>query len=565
MDKLLAILQQLKAFWVGLSNVKRFALVGATLGVALSVLGVSYFSTREHYVFLFTELSPDDAAAIAGKLKELKVPYQITNGGSAVEVPEEQVHELRMELTRGGLPKGGGVGFEIFDKPHLGSTEFEQKINLRRALEGELSRTIGSIGAVQSARVHLVLAERTVFTTNKDPASASIVVKLRAGRTLGNGEIAGMVHLVAAAVPGLSEDRISIVSGDGATLHSPRTEGTAGAGSQLEADHAREVAVGLETKARAMLERTLGAGHVAVQVTVDLDPSARERTEEHYEPAKTALRSEQKSVERSAQEGTSVAGVPGAAANIPGPGGAPGPQANAPQQPGQPAPPANVAAEEPGANGTLVRQAVTRNWEVDRVTERTTTGAGKLARLSVAVMVDGKYEGTGADKKFVPRDKQELERLGELVKGAVGFNDVRGDIIKIDSHPFIGMDIEEPKPAPPSLILGKPAKTVWLYVGGGGALLTTLMLLVLVTRSRRRSRELAVQTAAAAAEAAEAATTPELEAGLPPRRALPSPDEQALRDQFRDEALALAQRDPATAAVILRQWINASTATQVAA
>ncbi|MEI7894941.1 MAG: flagellar basal-body MS-ring/collar protein FliF, partial [Myxococcales bacterium] len=234
------ILSQLVAFWGKLSNVKRIALVLATTGVLVAALAISTFGPKEHLAYLFTELGADDAQGIVTKLKELKVPFKLDASGTAIQVPEEKVHELRLELAGLGLPRGGGVGFELFDKPRFGSTEFEQRIHHRRALEGELSRTIATIAGVQAVRVHLVLPERSVFAAQKERASASVVLKLRPGKSFGKNEIATVVHLVASAVPGLAEERISVVSADGLTLHRPRFDNAPSAALDREAQSERE-------------------------------------------------------------------------------------------------------------------------------------------------------------------------------------------------------------------------------------------------------------------------------------------------------------------------------------
>src|SRR5882724_1810894 len=258
-DKALLYLKQLKALWDTLSVPKRLALVFGTVGVLVGVLVISMVSTRETYTYLFTDLTADDAAAIATKLKESKVPYRIDAGGTAVLVPEERVHELRLDMAGQGLPRGGGVGFEIFDKSHLGATEFEQRIALRRALEGELARTISTVGSVQAARVHLVLPERSIFAINKETASASVVLRLRPGRAFGKSEIASVVHLVSAAVPGLTEDRVSVVSADGLTLHRPHSDagGASGSSGDLEqqVEQERSLAAKLEEQARSLAEK----------------------------------------------------------------------------------------------------------------------------------------------------------------------------------------------------------------------------------------------------------------------------------------------------------------------
>ncbi|MET0414151.1 MAG: flagellar basal-body MS-ring/collar protein FliF, partial [Polyangiaceae bacterium] len=339
---------QIKEFWQGLSQSKRWTLIAVTTATLVAVLLIAFIGNRVTYAPLYTDLETQDAAAIAAKLKELNVPHRVSASGTTISVPEEQVHELRLELASAGLPRGGGVGFEIFDQSRLGATEFEQQVNLRRALEGELSRSIGTIDGVQSARVHLVMPERRLFAAKSESASASVILKLRPGREFGRREVGGIVHLVTAAVPSLSKDRVSVVSTDGVTLHQPEAEGS----SPLDDTHnqqAREMGQTMENHVRTLLERIAGFGRVDVRVNVALSQDTRERMEEHYEPTKTALRSEHKTDETTTAEGSSVAGVPGAQTNLPD------------VDP-------SVASRAADGTGGVFRRSQTRNWEVDRVT-----------------------------------------------------------------------------------------------------------------------------------------------------------------------------------------------------
>jgi flagellar M-ring protein FliF len=531
-DVVFSLLRQGRDFWGSLSLVRRLSLVVVVVGVAVGVLGVSFLATQQTYTYLFTELTPEDAGAIAAKLKELKVPYRVGAGGGAIEVPEERVHELRLELAGQGLPRGGGVGFEIFDKSHLGATEFEQRINLRRALEGELSRTIGNIAAVHGARVHLVMPEHSVFAMSKQEASASVVLKLRPGRPFGKAEVAGVVHLVASAVPGLAADRVSIVSTDGTMLHRPR-EGAAGAGSLSRGDgedREREVASSLEEQARALLERVVGPGHADVRIGLSLDGASHERTEEHFEPAKTALRSEQKTEERSAAQAESVAGVPGAASNLPDTAAA-----------------ATLAAG-PTTGGNGFRTSWTRNWEVDRVTERTMTPAGRVNRLTVAVLVDGAYKTTPGGREFVARDKAELDRLAELVKGAVGFSSERGDMIEVACAPFATPDTQD-LGATPTGLFGLGKKGNYIVYGGAAAAFLAALLVTLSRRGKKPARGAAARLPGG--KGSDLALPPgQLAPALP---AIPRAEPEVVRSR----ALEIASKDPATAAVILRTWLNA--------
>jgi flagellar M-ring protein FliF len=373
------------------------------------------------------------------------------------------------------------------------------------------------------------MPEHSVFAMNKQEASASVVLKLRPGRPFGKGEVAGVVHLVASAVPGLAADRVSIVSADGTVLHRPR-EGAAGAASLARSDgedREREVASSLEEQARALLERIVGPGHADVRIGLSLDGASHERTEEHYEPAKTALRSEQKTEERSTPQTETVAGVPGAASNLPDGTATP------------------VAG--PNGGGSGFRTSWTRNWEVDRVTERTTTPAGRVNRLTVAVLVDGAYKTIPGGKEFVARDKAELDRLAELVKGAVGFSTERGDMLEIACAPFATPDTQD-LVATPSGPFGLGKKGYYIVGGIAAAFLAALV----VTLSRRKKRP--VKTTAARLPGAKAP-----EVALPPGQLAPALPEapRAEPEVVRSRALEIAAKDPATAAVILRTWLNA--------
>jgi flagellar M-ring protein FliF len=527
-EKALTVLKQLREFWAKLPTVKRVALLSVTTLVLASVLGVAVIGSKVSYGYLFTELTPEDATAISEKLKELKIPYRVEANGSAIMVPEERVHELRLDLAGSGLPRGGGVGFEIFDKAHFGATEFEQRVNLRRALEGELSRSIATIDGVQAARVHLVLPENRLFAAKSEGASASVVLKLRRGQEFGRAEVASIVHLVASAVPSLTRDRVSVVSTEGLTLHQPEAEETSlGMGRD---DELLELTTKKEMQVRTLLERVVGPGKADVRVHLDLDTSARERTEEHYEPSKTALRSEQKTEEATGTQGTTVTGVPGAQSNLPNT---------------EPAEPATEAA----LGGNVFHRSQTRNWEVDRVTQKTVTPAGNVARLSVAVLVDGVYEEKDGAVAYRPRSAEELAAFEALVKNAVGFDPARGDTIHVEGAQFAHLD-DDIEPPPP------PVWRKYAPVGAGGlgvVLLAAVALLAL--RGKRRKRVLAELKAAEVLSLEQAAAVPTAALEGAVIASLPSAEPEPLIDP-RFATLEIVENDPATAAIVLRRWLN---------
>jgi flagellar M-ring protein FliF len=523
-----------------------------TTGVCAVLFGafVLYNASHQPYAPLFTQMEQDDAGAVVAKLKELKVPYRIEAGGTSISVPEAKVAELRMELAGAGLPRGGGIGFESFDKVHLGATEFEQRVLYRRALEGELARTIGSLEAVQSTRVHLVLPEKSVFVSRSEPASASILLHLRPGKSIGGAEVRGIVGLTTSAVPGLSQDHVAIVTTDGQTLKKPRVGGADGAGQDDEqVGEQRALEAQLEDRARSMLERVVGAGHVDVRVTAEIDPGRVEHVEDHYDPARTVLRSEEETRERTAASlDDTVAGVPGAESNLPARAPSAPAASGAPASSGTPAAAILLAGAAPAKPAALAsrssepfRESHTRNFEMDHVSDKRSVGPGALKRIGVAVILDGVPRDAGGVRSVVPRGKEELDRLALLVKSAVGASDARGDSVTVDSVPFtLPAIVAEEAPSTgvtPTVTTPKvPAKIVAAAVG-----LVVLALLAVAIRFARRR---------------PVATPP----AVLPLAAAPVPLalDAAEASDLRARALKRAADDPATAALVLRFWLGAS-------
>lgn len=476
----------------------------------------TYRSSATSWETLFANLDREDAAAVVAKLKEMKVPYRLEGEGGTIEVPRTRARELRLELAGGGLPRGGGIGFESFDKMRLGATEFEQRVLYRRSLEGELSRTIDTIASVQSSRVHLVLPERSVFVGRAEPASASIVLKLRPGRVLGASEVASVVHLVSSSVGALTPERVAVVTTDGTVLHKPRREGdTAGDGDEQTAS-ARTLETTLEERTRTMLEKVVGVGHVDVRVSADVDRARVERVEDRYDPKPAILRSEQSSVERSGVD-KSATGVPGAESNLADGAGA-------------------VDAGAP-RDGTL-RESHTRNFELDHVVEKRLLTGGSIRRLTVAVVVDG-HGKQGA------RSKEDTDRLAALVRSAVGADDRRGDLVTVESVPFLEL---EPAVAPVAESSVVPARfrRYTPHAAGGVAAVFVVALLIAAVRARKRAR-IRAAAEAAAVKALVVATNEEEDTVH-----VETLDAEELRTRAHDRAAD----DPATAALVLRFWLG---------
>ena len=414
-----ASLTQVRGLWSGLTAIQRVVLFGTAVGLVVAFAGVLMWAGSPEYAVLYSRLASDDAAEVVERLKADKVPYQLRDGGSTVAVPADQMHDLRLSLAAAGIPQGGVVGFEIFDKSSFGMTDFAQKVNYARALEGELTRTIRRIEGVEGARVHLVLPERRLFEEQAEPATASVVLQMRGSRRLGAKQVQGVVHLVASSVEGLESDQMTVVDNRGNVLYQQSGDDVGMlASTQLEFKRGYEKDV--ESRVRQMLERVLGQGTAVVQAAALFDFDRVEETAETFDPQGTAVRSEERVSETASGGGTGPGGTPGVASNV-GDG-------------------TQVAAAGNGASSSN-RETETVNYEVSKKITRTEKGPGTLLRLTVAVAVDGTYreprEGEeGPDKVFVPRTAEELGQLRSLVEKGVGFDPARGDAVEVTSIPF---------------------------------------------------------------------------------------------------------------------------------
>lgn len=536
-------IKQLSHFWGGLNNVKRTALVLLTTGVLALVWLVPVLAGRPNLVPIYPSMSAEDAAKVVEKLEAGSVPYELAASGTIVLVPEERRDKLRLEMAAEGLPRSNSVGFELFDKSQFGATEFEQHVNLRRALEGELARSIATVDGVESARVHLVMPRQSVFISKKEEPSASVVVKLKNPALFGKQEVAAVVHLVSAAVPGLNRNHISVVSTEGHTLHRPTTSGSglSDIDSDSLVEESQAIAGNLEAQALAQLERVVGPGGADVRVTASLDTSTREETQETYQPDKTALRSEHTSSEETKNQNAGAEGIPGSRSNLP-------------DNDGNAATNTNVAQN----TETTTKNSATRNWEVDRAVAKVHTPPGKISRLSVAVLLDGTWK-LGNDKKeiFEARSEQEVKDLTEIVKQAVGFDSLRGDAITVTAAKFA-----RPEPLGESALPKLWYNAEWVMLAALGLLgLIVLLTVTLVWRSKKKASKLAAKARQAMTnELAETRQRllsdedPRLPADAFNIKHITGSGPEALAE-IRQKALELAAADPASTAVVLRSWL----------
>jgi flagellar M-ring protein FliF len=412
--------QQLKLALKGLSTGKLVAmaiLVGGTIAALAFLLT---WSETDNLHPLYSNLAPEDAAEIVAKLKENQIPYQLTMDGSGIRIPYDKLYETRLELASQGLPRGSGIGFEVFDDTKLGMTEFVQNVNYQRALQGELSRTINTLLEVESSRVHIVMPARSLFIEEEEPATASVIVKLRRGRHLSKDQIQGIVHLVSSSVSRLDPEDVTIIDNSGKMLAGLKEKSTVNqvTSNQLAFQEKKERL--LENRVKSMLESVLGQDKAIVRVSCLLNFTQQEKTEELYLPDNTVIRSEQGSSSVSNDSSGNAAGVPGLQANV--------------------VPNAKVTAGSAGPRNNQNEQ-YTKNYEVGKRVNRQVMPVGGVQRLSVAVVVDGTYQqpeegAEGEEPQYVPRTAQEMEKLENIVRSAVDYDAARGDKIEVVNIPF---------------------------------------------------------------------------------------------------------------------------------
>src|SRR3990172_1002715 len=314
------LLSQFSRFLSELSTAKRMIVLIGVVGGIGSTIALALWSGRPDYQILYSNLSQEDAGAIVARLKGQKVPYKIEGNGSVILAPAKDVYEERLQLAGDGLPQGGGVGFEIFDRTNLGMTEFVQKLNYQRALQGELTRTINQMAEVEQARVHIVTPEKSAFIKQEKPATASVVLKLRSGKLLRKEQVRAITRLVASSVEGLRPEEVTVVDTQGRLLSEPGENLPLGQMSSNQLEYEQNMERNLEARIESMLERVLGSGKAIARVTATLNLEQREKTEERFDPDSQVARSEQRSEEKLQGATGGSGGVPGVSSNVPGGG-----------------------------------------------------------------------------------------------------------------------------------------------------------------------------------------------------------------------------------------------------
>ena len=432
------------------------ALAAVFVAVVAVVVGSAYWMSAPQYTLLVADMDAETANAVVARLKTDKVAYQLGEGGRTVSVPADRVDELRLMFASDGLPSAGRIGFEIFDRTAFGTTEFLEHVNYRRALEGELARTIATMSEVASARVHIAMAKDSLFIDQAEPAKASVVLRLKANRPLSPATVRGIAGLISSSVEGLRPESVVVLDNHGRALNKPGDGSDPAGMNASQLDRQQQIERDLSTKVITLLEPVVGAGRVRVNVAAYLKADAVEETEERWDP-NSVVRSRQTSTETGASA-LMAGGVAGARANqLPAlttaaatPGAATTVPALTSADPAAAAVPlAARATQAPG------RSTETTNYEIGKVIRRTVSPQGQLARLSVAVILDdervaAKAEDGTAATNIRPWEPAELQRIQGIVSAAVGLNVERGDQLTVENIAF-DLAPESVEPAAPGM------------------------------------------------------------------------------------------------------------------
>ncbi len=514
---------------------QKLGLMVALAAITALVVAGWLWGQSPDYRVLYANLSDRDGGAVIASLQQMNVPFKFTEGGGALLVPANQVHEMRLRLAGQGLPKGGLVGFELMETQKFGTSQFQEQVNYQRALEGELARSIQSLAAVTGARVHLAFSKPSVFVREQLKPSASVLLSLHPGRNLDPGQVSAIVHLVSSSIPDLPVANITVIDQNGSLLTASDTSVVGLDPSQLR--YRRDVEQGFTKRIEAILAPIAGSNNVVAQVTADIDFTLTENLAEIFTPnpaASAAVRSQQSTEASTAGAGgAGASGVPGALSNQPGAA------ANAPIVA------ASGAAAHAGSAGAApanTRRDSTVNYEVDKTIRHTRQSVGGIKRLSVAVLVNHRklvdQEGKTTTKPLSP---EEIEQINALVKEVMGFSKERGDTLNVTNSAF---SVTEAEPAAEVPLWKQPetltmAKDIGRYVLIGALLLYLVfgilrpLLSNLNVPDPNENRQAAVET-----EAAPAARHPEAESNN------------------LDAVKQLARSEPQLVASVVKEWVN---------
>jgi flagellar M-ring protein FliF len=553
-------MRQWKELLASFSTRQRLTLLVAAAVVTAGLFAFVRWRRESDFRPLYTSLAADDAGAVVTRLKEGGTDYRLSEDGRTVLVPSATIAETRLSMAAAGLPKNGRIGFELFDRTNFGATEFTEHINYRRALEGELERSVMCLSEVEQARVHLTFAKDSVFVESRQPAKGSVMVKLRTGARLAPHNVVAICHLLASAVEDLAPEAVSVLDMRGNLLNRPRKALSLDGSEPPEAMLAfrQNVERDLLVKIHSTLEPLLGPEKFRASVMADCDFTTAEQSEETFDPSRSVMISSQKTEDVTGAGG--AAGVPGTASNLPRPTSRP-------------------ASTRAGVS----RRTENISYQSSRVVRRTKLPMGSIKRTSVSVLVDHnvRWEGEGEQTRRVlePPPPEKLQTIRDLVAAAIGFTAERGDQLVVESLPFESTlnpeppgAVSPPSPAPPSgapgwvqELLQNRKLQILVAVGAGVFLLLGFLAILLM---RRRSRQTIDIAAPPELPAGTPTGTGEQQAAVPQRRperrieteapSLPELPTTATKktDLLAGQLRNAIEKDPVASAQVLRSWLT---------
>jgi len=563
-------LAQIQKIISSLSMRQRILIGCAALLAVAGTLSLSRWSKESDFKPLYTNLAPEDAGAVVQKLKESGAEFRLSENGTTVLAPSSRVAELRLEMASAGLPKSGRIGFELFDKTNFGATEFAEHVNYRRALEGELERSIMSVSAVEQARVHLTFPKDSVFLESRQPGKASAILRLRPSSRLSPQNVTALTNLIASAVEGLTPEAVTLLDTRGNLLSLPKRAGAdpdSPQPSDATIEYRQKIENDLIAKVNATLDPLLGTGRFRTGVSIDCDFTSGEQSEETLDPNKSVMLTSQKTEDASSPAGAS--GTPGTASNLPRPPGRTG----------------------YGSNG-VSRKTENITFQTSRVVRHVRLPQGTVKRISLSVLVDNDLRWEGAGKKLkrvlVPPSPEKLKTIRELVTGIAGLNTERGDLLVVETLPFEStLSSEPPSDSASGLPSVDPRIPKWLApmltdgrsfiiaaIVGGTVVLLLFGLLFLLLRKGKKKPSVQIPTALPGTSAASGPSLANEPASTDAQRLEAREEAQRKLDQELMNQLQLAggptkksevlvkhlrdtiQKDSADSTNVLRTWLS---------
>ena len=559
-------MNQLRQLFGRLTWPQRIWLAAAAVAVTGGIFALARWNQERDFQPLFTGLTAEDAGALTGKLRESGMDYRLADNGATILVASGSVAEARLQMAAQGLPKSWRIGYELFDKANFGASEFAEQVNYHRAIEGELERSVMSIREVEQARVHITLAKDSLYTEARQPAKASVLVKLRTAAPLSPLNVAAICQLTASAVPGLSTGQVSVIDTNGNLLNRPRSASPGDGADATEAalEYRKSVERDLQSKIAATLEPLLGTDHFRIGVSADVDLTSGEQSEEVFDPQKSVMATSQRTEDGPALPAAS--GVPGTASNLPRP------------------------TSKPSTGvGNYARHTENISYQTSRLVTHTKLPQGTVKRLSLSVLVDHALRWEGSKRIVEPPPAEKLKVIRDLVAAATGLDTKRGDQLAVEAFPFESTLTAEPvtlaAPSPPQ---ASPALPVWLQklmgqknfaviAGIGAAAMLVLMIGFGMVMGKMGKKQKIAVAAAAALEAAGAKEDASSPANMQRKVEARMAEQQALQAKQEAEALmslklprvatkktdvlikhiaAEATKDPEAMAHVVRSWLS---------